>query len=126
LLWWLLLLSAGDFIEEDDGEYGADMGEEDDFFNGDGNLSGKKRKDGAGKGVLTLTHFQHNTAAAPHMQRMRGCSMPAASGRLQMAITLAAALELPVSPILASKCFGYRPQVCLPPRVCLMCRCVCC
>lgn len=45
---------TGDFIEEDDGEYGADLGEEDDFFNGDGDkaLSGKKRKDGGGKGGL--------------------------------------------------------------------------
>jgi len=45
--------TTGDFIEDDDGEYGADMGEEDDFFNGDGDkgLSGKKRKDGAGKGA---------------------------------------------------------------------------
>lgn len=44
---------AGDFIEEDDGEYGADLGEEDDFFNrGDASLSGKKRKgEGAGKGA---------------------------------------------------------------------------
>jgi hypothetical protein len=80
-----LLLSAGDFIEEDDGEYGADMGEEDDFFNGDGSLSGKKRKDGAGKGVLT-TLLQHSTAAAPHMQHMRSCNMPAASGRFPVAI----------------------------------------
>lgn len=44
---------AGDFIEEDDGEYGADLGEEEDFFNGgDASLSGKKRKgEGAGKGA---------------------------------------------------------------------------
>lgn len=54
-LYWSAVGSCttGDFIEDDDGEYGADMGEEDDFFNGDGDkgLSGKKRKDGAGKGA---------------------------------------------------------------------------
>lgn len=57
-------LLTGDFIEEDDGEYGADMGEEDDFFTGDGDksLAGKKRKDGAGKGGWQL---QATTDAAP-------------------------------------------------------------
>lgn len=47
------LLSPGDFIEDDDGEYGADLGEEELFANGGGggNVSGKKRKDGGGKGV---------------------------------------------------------------------------
>lgn len=50
----------GDFIEEDDGEYGADLGEEDDFFNGgaDASLAGKKRKgEGGGKGTRGWSVF---------------------------------------------------------------------
>lgn len=49
------------------------MGEEDDFFNGDGNLSGKKRKDGAGKGVLDFV--KDSAAAAQVMQQLPGLRM---------------------------------------------------
>eukprot|EP00775_Hariotina_reticulata_P008339 gene8339-8524_t len=55
-------IEAGDFLEDDDGEY-MDMGEEDDFFKGGEQAAAagsKKRKDADGKGGGSQLQMQYN------------------------------------------------------------------